>query len=268
MVEASRHDAWKVGESYDAYMGRWSRKVAPRFLDWLAAPEDRDWLDIGCGTGALSAAILVQCRPASLLAIDPSDGYVAKVRAGITDKRAEFRVGDAQAIEVETDSRDIVVSALVLNFVPDRRRALAEMKRIVRPGGTIGFYVWDYPGGGMEFVRAFWLAAASLDAAAQELTEDRRFPFCTPRGLAELAADAGLGLVSCAPIEVPTVFSDFDDYWQPFTLGVGPAPGYCAKLAPDAREKLRQKLQESVPLRADGAIPFKARAWAVKVAFD
>lgn len=268
MVETSRHDAWRAGESYDAYMGRWSRKVAPRFLDWLAAPEDRDWLDIGCGTGALSAAILAQCKPTSLLAIDPSDGFVALVRASIADRRAEYRVGDAQAVEVETDSRDVVVSALVLNFVPDRRKALAEMKRIVRPGGTIGFYVWDYPGGGIEFVRAFWRAAVSLDPAAQDLTEDRRFPFCTPKGLAELAADAGLGLVSCAPIEVPTVFSDFDDYWRPFTLGAGPAPGYCAKLEPDAREKLRQKLQDSVPLRADGAIPFKARAWAVRAAFD
>ena len=104
------------------------------------------------------------------------------------------------------------------------------MKRVARPGGTVGFYVWDYPGGGMEFMRAFWTAAAPSIPRARDLSEDRRFPFCTPDGLTELVTDAGLTRVECVPIEVPTVFRDFDDYWRPFTLGAGPAPGYCASL--------------------------------------
>jgi ubiquinone/menaquinone biosynthesis C-methylase UbiE len=264
MAEASRHDAWQAGDRYEAYMGRWSRKVAPRFLDWLGLPEGLDWLEVGCGTGALSAAILQRCNPKSLISIDPSEGFVATARATLPDQRAEFRVGDAQALAVETASRDVVASALVLNFVPDQPKALAEMKRVVRPGGTVSFYVWDYPGRGMELMHAFWTAATALDPAVRDLNEDRRFPFCTPDGLSDQARSAGLTNVECAPIEVPTVFRDFEDYWLPFTLGAGPAPGYCVSLDPEARQRLKESLQQSLPRQADGSIPLKARAWAVK----
>lgn len=264
MTETSRHDAWQAGDRYEAYMGRWSRQVAPRFLDFLGPPNGADWLEVGCGTGALSAAILAQCNPGSLIAVDQSEGFLTLARAKVTDPRAEFRVGDAQALAVENASRDVVVSALMLNFVPDRDKALREMKRVVRPGGTIGFYVWDYPGGGMEIMRAFWTAAVALDPAAGDLTEDRRFPFCTPEGLTALAKGAGLTHVVCTPVEVPTVFRDFDDYWRPFTLGAGPAPGYCTSLAPEARQRLHDRLSDTLPRRADGAIALTARAWALK----
>jgi SAM-dependent methyltransferase len=264
MAEASRHDAWQAGDRYEAYMGRWSRLVAPRFLDWLALPEGLDWLDVGCGTGALSAAILGRCNPRSLLAIDPSDSFVSAAKAALQDARAEVRAGDAQALPVDAASRDAVVSGLVLNFVPDTPKALAGMKRVARPGATVAFYVWDYPGGGMEIMRAFWTAAVALDPAAGELSEDRRFPMCTPDRLTALATDAGLTDVACASIEVPTVLQDFEDYWYPFTLGAGPAPGYCASLTPEARQRLRDRLQASLPLSADGSIRLVARAWAVR----
>jgi ubiquinone/menaquinone biosynthesis C-methylase UbiE len=264
VMETSRHDAWQAGDSYDAYMGRWSRQIAPRFLDWLGAREWLDWLEVGCGTGALSAAILAQCNPKSLISIDPSEGFIAKARASVPDARVAFEVGDAQSLRLGSASRDVVVSALVLNFVTDRAKALAEMKRVARRGGTIAFYVWDYPGGGIEFMRAFWTAAVALDPKAQDLTEDRRFPFCTPEGLAGMVKAAGLTSVECAPIEVPTTFKDFRDYWDPFTLGAGPAPGYCLSLPPEARERLEKKLEATLPRRADGAIPLKARAWAVR----
>jgi SAM-dependent methyltransferase len=266
MAEASRHDAWQAGDRYEAYMGRWSRRIAPLFLDWLGAPDGADWLDVGCGTGALSATILARRHPKSLIGIDPSDGFVATARANVADPRAEFRVGDAQALPLDAASRDVVASALVLNFVPDRAKALAEMRRVARTGGTVGFYVWDYPGGGMELMRAFWDAATALDPAARDLSEGRRFPFCTPDGLTALAKDAGLSRIDCAPIEAATVFRDFDDYWQPFTLGAGPAPGYCASLDPEARQRLRDRLHDSLPRGADGSIPLQARAWAVKAA--
>ncbi len=152
----SRHDAWSAGDSYDQYMGRWSRLIAPLFLKWLDAPLQREWLDVGCGTGALSGAILQTQNPSSIVAIDPSEGFLAKASASIADARVTFKVGDAMALPVETASCDIAASALVLNFVSDRAKALAEMNRAVRPGGVIGFYVWDYPGGGVEFMRAFW----------------------------------------------------------------------------------------------------------------
>jgi SAM-dependent methyltransferase len=263
MAPSSRHDAWQAGDSYDSYMGRWSRQVAPRFLDRLGARDGLDWLEVGCGTGALSGTIVARHSPKSLIAIDPSEGFLAKARANVPDPRVEFRVGDAQALDVDTASRDIVVSALVLNFVPDKKKALAEMKRAARPGATIAFYVWDYPGGGMEFMRAFWTAAGALDPKALDLTEDKRFPFCTPEGLTDLAKRSGLSSADCTAIEIPTVFKDFDDYWRPFTLGAGPAPGYCMSLDDDARQRLKEKLSESLPREPSGSIPLKARAWMV-----
>lgn len=266
MVETSRHDAWRAGDSYEVYMGRWSRKIAPRFLEWLGAAPGVDWLEVGCGTGALSAAILECARPKSLISIDPSEGFLAAARARLPDGRVEFKLGDARTLPVEAASRDVIVSALVLNFVPERAAALAEMRRVGRRGGLIGFYVWDYPGGGMEIMRAFWQAAIALDPGASDLAEDKRFPFCTKEALVALASGAGLAAVAATAIEVPTVFADFEDYWHPFTLGAGPAPGYCAKLDSESRERLRQRLSDSLPRRADGSIALKARAWAVKAA--
>lgn len=263
MAEATRHDAWQAGDAYDNYMGRWSRLVAPRFLGWLSPAPTLDWLEVGCGTGALSAAILAACAPKSLISIDPSEGFVAKARENVNDGRVSFEVGNAQSLSYEDASRDIAVAALVLNFVPDRPRALAEMKRVLRGGGTLGFYVWDYPAGGVEFMRAFWTAATALDPKAAELNENRRFPFCTADGLTGLVKDAGFTAIGIEAIEVPTVFRDFDDYWRPFTLGAGPAPGYCAALSPAAREALKQKLQADLPRAADGSIAMKARAWAL-----
>jgi ubiquinone/menaquinone biosynthesis C-methylase UbiE len=264
MAQASRHDAWQAGESYDFYMGRWSRQIAPRFLDWLDPASGLDWLDVGCGTGALTSAILARGDPKSVLSVDPSEGFLARARDNVPDSRAAFQVGDAQSLAVETASRDLVVSGLVLNFVPDKQKALAEMKRVARAGATIAFYVWDYPGGGVEFMQAFWTAATALDRRALELTEDRRFPFCTPEGLSELATKAGLTSVELTEIGAPANFKDFEDYWNPFTLGAGPAPGYCMSLDPQARERLKQRLYDTLPRARDGSISLGTRAWAVR----
>ena len=264
MTTQDRHDAWQAGDRYEAYMGRWSRALAPRFLDWLAAADALDWLEIGCGTGALTSAILDRCKPASLVALDASAGFIATAQSTISDGRAHFLVGDAQSLPQPTASRDVVVSALVLNFIPDRGQALAEMRRVVRPGGLVGFYVWDYPSGGVEFMRAFWDAATALDGRAAELAEGKRFPFCTQDGLAELTKAAGFAVVESAALQIPTVFRDFEDYWTPFTLGAGPAPGYCASLDPEPREALRERLRATLPVKADGTIALDARAWAIK----
>ena len=264
MAEASRHDAWQASESYDLYMGRWSRQIALRFLDWLNLPSGLDWLEAGCGTGALSAAIVSGCDPECLTAIDLSEAFLAKARASVQDSRATFLCGDMQALSVETARYDVAVSALVLNFVPDKVKALREMKRVVKPGGTVGFYVWDYPGGGVEFIRAFWTAATALDPQARDLTEGNRFAFCTPESLTALAREAGLTPVLCIAIEEPTVFASFDDYWHPFTLGAGPAPGYCVKLDPAARQRLKDTLSDSLTRQPNGSIALKSRAWAIK----
>jgi ubiquinone/menaquinone biosynthesis C-methylase UbiE len=263
MAETSRHDAWQAGDSYDLYMGRWSRRIAPLFLDWLDAEAGLDWLDVGCGTGALSAAIMARCQPAQLTGIDPSEGFIQKARANVAAPAA-FQVGDAQALDVPSGATDVVVSGLMLNFVPDRERALSEMKRVAKRQGLVAFYVWDYPGGGVEFMRAFWTAAVALDPAARDLTEDKRFPFCTPDQLADLATKAGLPAVEQTALETPAVFRDFDDFWHPFTLGAGPAPGYCASLSEDARQRLKEKLQQQLQPDKDGSIALKLRAWGIK----
>lgn len=261
MTRPSNFDAWSAGEAYECYMGRWSRRVAEAFLAWFAPPPDADWLEVGCGSGGLSEAILRRAAPRALTALDPSAGFVAHARARIGDPRVRFVVGDGQHLPQAAASVDVVTSGLVLNFLPDRPAGLREMRRVLRPGGLLSFYVWDYPGGGMGLIDAFWVAAATLDPAAAALDEGQRFPFCSRAGLQELCRDAGLGEVAVAALESATDFTDFEDFWHPFTLGAGPAPGYCRSLPPARRAALKRLLAERL---GTGPIHLPARAWAVK----
>ena len=264
MSDISREDAWGEGNSYDANMGRWSRRLAPRFLDWLAPGPQLDWLDVGCGTGALSDQILARCDAANLIGMDPSDGFIAQARKNVPDSRAEFHIGDAQDLPLDDASLDVATSALALNFVQDPIKALSEMKRVIRPDGLVAFYVWDYPGGGVEFMHLFWMAATALDPNVRDRVESARFPFCTPEGLREMMVTAGVSKVETIAIEVSTMFTDFDDYWQPFTLGAGPAPAYCMSLDAAARHRLRLRMQQTLPIAENGSIKLTARAWALK----
>ena len=262
MSATHEFDAWRAGQSYDHYMGRWSRRIAARFVEWLGPPRDADWLEIGCGTGALTATVLAESAPRSILAIDASQDFVAYARAAIGDGRVRFEVADARKLPAKDASVDVVTSALLLNFIPDRPAALAEMQRVLKPNGLLSFYVWDYPGGGIGFIDTFWKAAAEVDPAAGALDEGKRFPFCTRDGLAAICRDAGLRSPAVEPIEIETVFPDFAAFWQPFTLGAGPAPGYCVNLAEDHRAALKARLADA--LGTDGPIRLIARAWAVK----
>jgi SAM-dependent methyltransferase len=255
-------DVWAAGEGYEPYIGRWSRRVARPCLDWLAVPAGADWLDVGCGTGALTQAVVEQARPRSVRAVDPSPGFLEYARAHTTGP-VNFEVGDARGLPVATASVDAVVSGLVLNFVPEPARAVKEMARAVRPGGVAAAYVWDYAEG-MELIRVFWDAAVALDPAAADLDEGRRFPICRPEPLAALFAEAGLRAVEVRPIEVATDFRDFDDYWSPFLRGQGPAPGYAVSLDEARRAALRDRLRARLPVGADGTIHLTARAWAVR----
>lgn len=258
----TKHDRWSAGQSYEHYMGRWSRKIAARYLDWLAAPAGADWLEIGCGTGALTGEVLARCAPASVLATDPSADFVAHAEREIRDPRARFATAAAQDLPAADASMGVVASALVLNFVPDKPAALAEMQRVLQPGGLLSFYVWDYPGGGIGFIDAFWKAAAQLDPAAAELDEGRRFPFCSAEGLAALCGEAGLEGADIAAIEITSRFADFEAFWHPFTLGAGPAPGYCMSLPQQRRAALKSLLSGTVGRQ--GPVHLPARAWAVK----
>lgn len=262
-MPSTPRDSWAVGDAYERYVGRWSRLVAPKFLDWLAIPAGKRWLEVGCGTGALTRTILDKAAPAKIVAVDPSEGFLAHARAHVTDPRAEFRQGGGEALPVGNGEVDAVVSGLVLNFIPDQAKAVAEMRRAAAPGGTVSAYVWDYAEG-MALMRHFWDAAAALDPAAAKLDEGTRFPVCRPEPLKALFASAGLRDVVVEAIDVPTVFRDFDDYWSPFLGGQGPAPTYCMNLSEAARMALRDRIRAALPVATDGSIRLMARAWAVK----
>jgi SAM-dependent methyltransferase len=260
--ETRRADAWASGEAYEPYVGRWSRFVARDFLRWLAVPADRRWLDVGCGTGALTAAILSLSEPVAVAGIDASPGYVVYARDRIDDPRTAFAVGDARNLPVGSAAFDAAVSGLVLNFVPEPDRAVAEMARTVRPGGAVAAYVWDYAGE-MQLMRRFWDAAVALDPAAALLDEGVRFPICNPTSLRDLFEGAGLVEVHVGAIDVPSDFRDFDDYWTPFLGGQGPAPGYAISLDEERRAAVRERIRAELPLEPDGSIRLIARAWAV-----
>jgi SAM-dependent methyltransferase len=255
-------DTWERGSSYEQYVGRWSRRVAPLFLSWLSIPAGRRWLDVGCGTGALCAAIADLCSPSAVVGVEPSEGFLKTAKENLAD-RAALHQGSATAIPLDDASVDVVVSGLVLNFVPDQRAALAEMARVTDKGGTIAAYVWDYAGK-MELMRLFWNAAVELDPNASKMDEGIRFPLCRPEALERLFADAGLKDVEVKPIDIPTPFTDFDDYWQPFLGGQGPAPAYAMSLDETARARLRDKIRERLPIEANESISLTARAWATR----
>jgi SAM-dependent methyltransferase len=253
---------WASGEAYEPYVGRWSRLVAERFVDWVAVPAGRSWLDVGCGTGALTTTIVERASPRSVLGVDPSERFVSYATERVPSPAA-FAIGDAEQLPVEDDSFDAVVSGLVLNFVPDPAQGLDEMTRAAVPGGVVAVYVWDY-GDNMQLMRAFWDAARELDAAAAELDEAARFRICKPAPLLALARDAGLRDPDVVPIDVDTVFRDFDDYWSPFLGGHAPAPAYAMSLRPAERERLRERIRSRLPAEVDGTIRLVARAWALR----
>jgi ubiquinone/menaquinone biosynthesis C-methylase UbiE len=262
--DPQRHqtDSWASGSAYQPYAGRWSHAVAQTFVPWLAVPPGSLWLDVGCGTGALTQAILKQMAPAQVKGIDQSEGFVAFAQNRIQDERAQFEVGDAQVLAVEADVYDAVVSGLVLNFIPHPEQAITEMARVTKPGGKVAVYVWDYAGK-MQYMRHFWNAAAALDPKAYDLDEGRRFPICNPEALTRLFQAAGLKDVDVCAIDIDTDFKDFVDYWSPFLGGQGPAPTYVMSLSEEDRAALRENIRHALPFALDGSIPLVARAWAV-----
>lgn len=256
-------DTWAAGRAYEPYIGRWSRLVAREFLAWLAAPAAARWIDVGCGTGALTATIAAQAAPQHACGIDGSVPYATFARDNLRDPRVAFLAADARRLPVRSASADAVVSALALNFIPQPDLAVAEMTRVARPGGTVALYVWDYAGE-MQVIRQFWQAAAALDPGAAALDEGRRFPVCRPEALRALFTTAGLERVESRAIDVRARFRDFADYWTPFTGGQGPAPGYAMSLSEERRTRLRDRLRAQLPTARDGSIELLARAWAVR----
>jgi SAM-dependent methyltransferase len=256
-------DTWAAGDAYEDFMGRWSRQLAPQFVSWLGIPAGVHWLDVGCGTGALTSAICGHAAPASVLGCDPAEPFVAFARQHARDRRASFVVAGVGGLPSRPGGYGSVTSLLALNFFPDPGASVQEMRSLAAIPGVVSACVWDY-GGRMEFLRRFWDAAAVVDPTARERDEGGRCPLCHPEALAALFRDGGLRDVRSEPIEVPTKFASFDDYWRPLLGGTGPAPSYVASLDVDRRATLARTLEQALPRGPGGAIALHARAWAVR----
>jgi len=261
MTNAS--DKWMAGDAYEKYMGRWSRPLARVFVEWLHPEPSAHWLDVGCGTGALTSVICALCEPASVVACDPSVPFIEHAWNNNADTRASFVIAGADSLPRREGGFDIVVSGLVLNFLPDPGQFMASVRERLRPGGTVAAYVWDYAHG-MEFLRCFWDEAVDSDPRAAAFDEGRRFPLCQPEALVSLFHAARLAQVETVLLDIPTNFSDFDDYWTPFLRGTGPAPSYVASLDPQSRDLLRERLKLRLHRDSDKRIQLRARAWAVR----
>lgn len=236
--------------------------MAPVFLNWLQLPAGLHWLDLGCGTGALSEAIANNCRPGGLTGVEPSPEFLEKAKKKLSG-RGNFLPGSATSIPAQDDAVDVVVSGLALNFFPDLDAALVEMQRVLKPGGTMAAYVWDYADR-MDFLRIFWDTVLETDPGSKALDEGARFTICNRMELEKAFSGIGLAKVETAFLDIETVFASFDDYWTPFLGGQGPAPGYLASLDQPKLEAFNIAIQKKLPIEADGSIRLLARAIGVK----
>jgi ubiquinone/menaquinone biosynthesis C-methylase UbiE len=245
-------------------MGRWSRLSGREFVRWLALGPNLRWLDVGCGTGAFSTVILDLCAPKEVVGIDTAETHLSYAQSRISDERLRFRVGDALALPFAGHDFDVAVSAFVLNFVPDQKRMVTEMKRVVCPSGTVAACVWDFAGGRGT---AQHLAAAikATDPKASERTGPALHAESTrPEALSQLFRDAGLKEVSTRMIEITVAFKDFDDYWMSNTGFANPGARYVSGLSLEDRERFIREVKERLPFRDDGSIRFTACAPTVR----
>lgn len=256
-------DKWDSGAAYESYMGRWSRPLARSFVEWLRLKPAAHWLEVGCGTGALTEAICELGDPASVVACDSAEAFVAHARRHLEDARAAFVVAGADALPETPGGFDTIVSGLVLNFLPQPQRALASMRERLAAHGVAAAYVWDYASG-TEFLQHFWAEAVAADPGAATLDERTRFPLCEPAALMSVFRAAGFANVDTTALVIATAFADFDDFWKPFLGGTGPAPSYVGSLGPRQRDDLRERLRRRLRAERDGNIRLRARAWAVR----
>lgn len=244
--------------SYDRYMGRYSSRLAPPFADFAGVRAGMRALDVGCGPGALTGSLAERLGAERVAAADPSERFAAACAAHVPG--ADVRRAGAEGLPWPDRSFDAVLAQLVVNFVDDPPRGVREMRRVAREGGVVAACTWDYAGE-MEMLTTFWDAALALDPAAP--AEGRRMRFCTPDELHRLWLDAGLSGVSTGALETAVTYESFDDFWDPFTAGVGPGGAYCASLAPQAQIELRDECRRRLE-EPEGAFELRARAWAVR----
>lgn len=251
-------------EAYERFMGRWSRLVSPLLVDFANLPDRGRVLDVGSGTGSLAIAIAERKPNVRVLGIDPSKEYVAYAASkNPFADRAAFEVGDAQKLSHPDASFDAAVSLLVFNFIPDPKKALSEVRRVTKPGGTISAAVWDYSAG-MRMLRIFWDAAVAIDPAAEK-RDEKHMPLCRSGELSRLWKNGGLQGVHEQSLDIKTEFPSFIDYWESFLLGQGPAGAYATSLDRAKQQALRGEVKRRLALSAeDRPFTLPARVWAVR----
>jgi ubiquinone/menaquinone biosynthesis C-methylase UbiE len=247
------------GAAYERMMGRWTRAAGDVFLDWLSLPPGLRWIDIGCGTGAFTQLLLDKCHPREVHALDPSADQIAYARTTPAAKRVSFQVGDAQSLPFGAREFDAAAMALVITFIPDPEKAIAEMKRVVRPGGTVGTYVWDFASGGstLEPLRK------AIEAVGVAVPPTPGHQNSGRERLKSFFESAGLDNVEARLIEIDVSYSDFDAYWRSQTGLANNIVQHLNKMTATDVEKVKAHLRERLPDRA-GRIAYKARASAAK----
>jgi ubiquinone/menaquinone biosynthesis C-methylase UbiE len=248
------------GEAYQQMMGQWSRGAGDVFLDWLALPGGLRWLDVGCGTGAFTQLLLDKCEPRQVRALDPSADQIAYARTTPAAKAVNFQVGDAQSLPFADGEFDAASMALVITFIPEPAKAMAELKRVVKPGGTIGTYVWDFLGGGSpqqplrEAVETMGVTVAPAPGHVNSRIER----------LGELFTAASLDAVATRMIEIDVTYPDFDTYWTSQTALANTVVQHLREMTQADVERVKARLCENLPADQTGRIAYKARANAAK----
>ena len=248
-------------DGYERFMGRWSRRLAPLFVDFAGVAEGDRILDVGCGTGALAFAAAA-ITGVEVVGVDRSPEFVQAAQRAGDGERVDFQVADATALPLPDDGFDRTLSMLMLNFLPDAAAAVREMERVTRANGVVAVAVWDY-GDGMEMLRAFWDEAVALDPSA-DTNDERHMPLCRRGELSNLWRDVGMGEVEEDALAFPMEFGSFDDYWRPFLAGQGPAGAYASTMTESDRTRLRERLSDRLTGGSDTAFTMSARAWVVR----
>ncbi len=247
------------GAAYERYMGAWSRLAGDTFLDWLAPTAGLRWLDVGCGNGAFTEMVVERCAPVSVDGIDPSEGQLAFARTRPASRVARFHLGDAMALPFPADAFDVSVMPLVIFFVPDPAKGVAEMARVVCPGGTVTAYAWDICGGGFPY-EALQVEMRAMGVTVPVPPSRDASRIDEMRGL---WVGAGLEAVETREITVQRTFADFDDFWTTILLGPSVGPPIAAMASEDVA-LLEARMRAHLPADATGRITYGARAHAVK----
>jgi SAM-dependent methyltransferase len=248
---------------YERFMGRWSRLLAPAYIAFAGVKNGDRVFDVGTGTGSLAAIVEASMPASEVVGVDPSEGFIAYAQKNAKSPRVRFEVGDAQALKFKDASFDNTLALLVMNFVPDENKAVAEMRRVTRAQGTVSACVWDYDAG-MQMLRFFWDEAVALDPAI-EPKDERHMKLSRQGQLGDLWKKAGLTNIKEEPLVIDQAYSSFNDYWEPFTKGAGPGGAFVVSLSQGRREQLEARMRKRLlGDRQDGPFTLKARAWCVR----